>query len=266
MPDRAPLGVVGQHDETARRADQRAVGLGLQQVRCGEARRGCSCRARRGSSRSTLSERIAVTATGPTSASEGVRMPPVSTTVWSARLSRWNTSAIWIEFVTTVSSGTSARWWASVQVVVPAESAIAVPGRTSRAARRAMASFSALLARRLGGEARAPRWSRRRPSSHRRAPCRSGRGRREPPGRGGSSCPRRRTLAPGRRRVTPPCCWTRSRIACCRCWASIDPPLGDGHRVQRALRSDICQHGRTRYRIESCWFVLRMVGIAHIAW
>ena len=36
-------------------------------------------------SMSTFSERIALTANGPTSASDGVRMPPVSTTVWSDR-------------------------------------------------------------------------------------------------------------------------------------------------------------------------------------
>ena len=37
---------------------------------------------------STLSERIAATANGPTSASEGVRIPPVRITDWSCRPAR----------------------------------------------------------------------------------------------------------------------------------------------------------------------------------
>ena len=82
-PDRAPLGVVGEHHQPARGADQRAVGLGLHQVRGGEAgaRSSIPCTPR--NSMSTCSARSAATATGPTSASEGVRIPPVSTTVWS---------------------------------------------------------------------------------------------------------------------------------------------------------------------------------------
>ncbi len=101
---------------------------------------------------STCSRRIAATATGPTSASEGVRTPPVSTTVRSARGLRWKTSATGIELVITVSSGTPIRCWASAHVVVPAESATAVPGRTSRAARRAISLLLRLLAGGLGGE------------------------------------------------------------------------------------------------------------------
>ncbi len=41
-----------------------------------------------------------------------------------------------------VRSGTSTRWWAKVQVVVPADRATAVPGRIRWAAARAMPSFS----------------------------------------------------------------------------------------------------------------------------
>src|SRR5690606_8427605 len=91
---------------------------------------------------STCRRRIAATATGPTSASEGVRTPPVGTTVRSARGLRWKTSATGIELVITVSSGTPMRWCASCHVVVPADRATAVPGRTSWAARRAITSFS----------------------------------------------------------------------------------------------------------------------------
>ena len=36
-PDDAPLGVIGDHHQPAGRLDQRAVGLGLQQVRRGQA-------------------------------------------------------------------------------------------------------------------------------------------------------------------------------------------------------------------------------------
>ena len=71
-----------------------------------------------------------------------MRKPPVSTTVRSGRGSRWSTFATWIEFVTTVRSGTWARWCARRQVVVPAVSAIDWPGSISRAAARAIASFS----------------------------------------------------------------------------------------------------------------------------
>ena len=45
------------------------------------------------------------------------------------------------ELVTIVSPGTSSNCWASAKVVVPADSAMAVPGATRAAAARAMASF-----------------------------------------------------------------------------------------------------------------------------
>ena len=84
-------------------------------------------------------------ATGPTSASEGVRKPPVSTTesvVPSSLRVPLNTLLTRSEFVTIVTPGTSSRYWASANVVVPPATAIAVPGVTRFAAVRAMAVFS----------------------------------------------------------------------------------------------------------------------------
>ena len=98
--------------------------------------------------RSTWTVRRAATANGPTSASDGVRTPPVRMIVWSARPTWWRTSATRIELVTTVRPGTSASRWARAYVVVPAETAIAIPGSTRATAASAMASFSALLERR----------------------------------------------------------------------------------------------------------------------
>ena len=60
-------------------------------------------------SRSTCIERTAASATGPTSASEGVRRPPVSTIERSVRPLWRITSATGTEFVTTVRLGTSRR-------------------------------------------------------------------------------------------------------------------------------------------------------------
>ena len=84
-------------------------------------------------------------ATGPTSASEGVRTPPVSTTE-SAVPSRprvpLNRLVTRSELVTMVSPGTSSRHWASANVVVPEAIAIAVPGVTMVAAARAIEVFS----------------------------------------------------------------------------------------------------------------------------
>jgi (E)-4-hydroxy-3-methylbut-2-enyl-diphosphate synthase len=62
-------------------------------------------------SRSKCSDRMARSAIGPTSASDGVRTPPVSTidvggAVWSLCPLPWNRLATRIEFVTTVSPGT----------------------------------------------------------------------------------------------------------------------------------------------------------------
>ena len=95
---------------------------------------------------STCSDRIACTATGPTSPSDGVRSPPVSTTVRSGRGRAFSTSATLSELVTTVRFAMSPRCRASVQVVLPAVIAIAMPGRISVAARAAIASFSGDLA------------------------------------------------------------------------------------------------------------------------
>jgi hypothetical protein len=84
---------------------------------------------------------------GPTSASEGVRTPPVSTTdvggeVWSPGPAPWNRLATRIEFVTTVRPGTLNSCSASAYVVVPADSAIAAPGVTRPAAALAIIPFS----------------------------------------------------------------------------------------------------------------------------
>ena len=83
---------------------------------------------------------------GPTSASDGVRTPPVSTTESAvpsrpprAPLNRLVTRS---ELVTMVSPGTSSRHCASANVVVPAARAIAMPGVTMLAAVRAIAVFS----------------------------------------------------------------------------------------------------------------------------
>ena len=93
--------------------------------------------------RSTWTVRKAATANGPTSASDGVRTPPVRMMAWSGRPPWYRTSATGIEFVTTVILGVSTRRRARAWVVVPAEIAIAMPGSTSSAAAAAMASFSA---------------------------------------------------------------------------------------------------------------------------
>ena len=50
--------------------------------------------------------RSAATANGPTSASDGVRTPPVRMMVWSLRAALWSTSATGTELVTTVRPGT----------------------------------------------------------------------------------------------------------------------------------------------------------------
>ena len=91
---------------------------------------------------STCNERSAFTATGPTSASEGVRTPPVSTTVRSGRWAACSVSATRTELVTTTRSGTPTMSSASCHVVVPAVSPMAVPGCTIWAAATAMERFS----------------------------------------------------------------------------------------------------------------------------
>ena len=62
--------------------------------------------------------------------------------VWSVRPTWWSTSATRTELVTTVRPGTSASRWASAYVVVPAETATAIPGSARPTAASAMASFS----------------------------------------------------------------------------------------------------------------------------
>ncbi len=81
-------------------------------------------------------------------------MPPVSTTVSRGSPARCSTSAAGSEFVTTVSGRMSlvATCWASRCVVVPADRAIALPGRTRSSAARAMAAFSAAGDLELGEE------------------------------------------------------------------------------------------------------------------
>ena len=80
---------------------------------------------------SKCSDRTVRSATGPTRASDGVRIPPVKTTdvceplVGRALLNRFITRS---ELVTIVSPGTSSRHWASANVVVPAEQRDRGPG------------------------------------------------------------------------------------------------------------------------------------------
>ena len=84
----APLRVVGDDDDAARRR-RRARGSSRPRAGSGVVKPASTvmpCTPMK--SRSTWSERIAVTAIGPTSASDGVRTPPVSTTVRSARARR----------------------------------------------------------------------------------------------------------------------------------------------------------------------------------
>ena len=94
---------------------------------------------------SKWSDRTVRSATGPTSASEGVRIPPVRMTdvcdplPGRALLNRFITRS---ELVTIVRPGTSSRHWASANVVVPADRAIAVPGLTRLAAALPIAAFS----------------------------------------------------------------------------------------------------------------------------
>ena len=86
--DHLPLGVVGQHHQPPGRRDQRPVGRpppsGSGVVKPVRGRHPVHAQ----EEQVDVSARIAASATGPTSASDGVRMPPVSTTVWSARR-RW---------------------------------------------------------------------------------------------------------------------------------------------------------------------------------
>ena len=92
---------------------------------------------------SKCSDRIVRSATGPTSASEVARMPPVtSTEVPSGPRLPVYRFATRSELVTMVSPGTSSRHWASANVVVPEAIATAVLGLTRAAAVRAIVFFS----------------------------------------------------------------------------------------------------------------------------
>ena len=80
-----------------------------------------------------------MSAIGPTSAALGVRTPPVRITVRREGLGRVAmVSATVVELVTIVSPSMSARNGVMAQVVVPAEMAMAVPGRMSAAAAAAI--------------------------------------------------------------------------------------------------------------------------------
>ena len=102
---------------------------------------------------SRCNERSAATATGPTSASDGVRTPPVSTTVRSLRCAWCSTSATRTELVTTVRSAMSTMWYASCQVVVPAVMPMALPGSHRAGGSEGDGVLLAGVAQRLGLEA-----------------------------------------------------------------------------------------------------------------
>ena len=147
--------------------------------------------------RSRWTLRRAATANGPTSASDGVRTPPVRMIVWSDRPVSCRTSATWGELVTTVSATTSASRRAIRWVVVPAETPIAVPGSTRPDRRVGDGVLLAQHQGRLRGEARLEQ---RAPVERRGAAMdlldeptvvRGARG------RAGSSCPTRRARGRG---------------------------------------------------------------------
>src|SRR6266536_3203935 len=191
---------------------------------------------------STCSDWMVCTATGPTSASEGVRTPPTRTTTRSGRSCAYSTSATGSELVTTVSSGMRVRWRANAWVVVPALIAIAVPGCTNSAARRAIASLAGRswldLASKPGSSV-LPR-----------------RGRVAPPWTLETS-PRLASASRSRRMVmsetpsssvrsltrTPPLRWSSSRIRSCRWAGSISSTVlshdGHGARGQRQPPGDL---------------------------
>src|SRR6185312_6558139 len=96
------------------------------------------------SSQSTCSRRSAATDNGPTSASDGVRSPPVRTTIMSSPPDSYSTSATRSELVTTVSRGIPIIAAATACVVVPADSATDAPGSSSCTAAAAIACFAAV--------------------------------------------------------------------------------------------------------------------------
>src|SRR6266508_660789 len=191
---------------------------------------------------STCSDWMVCTATGPTSASEGVRTPPTRTTTRSGRSCAYSTSATGSELVTTVSSGMRVKWRANAWVVVPALIAIAMPGCTNSAARRAIASLAGRswldLASKPGSSV-LPR-----------------RGRVAPPWTLETS-PRLASASRSRRMVmsetpsssvrsltrTPPLRWSSSRIRSCRWAGSISSTVlshdGHGARGQRQPPGDL---------------------------
>jgi len=83
-PDRSPLRVIGKHDKAPTGLDQSPVRLGLQEVRGGEAGLGVDP-VDADENDVDLTVRRAATANWPTSASEGVRTPPVRMIVWPRR-------------------------------------------------------------------------------------------------------------------------------------------------------------------------------------
>src|SRR6266508_2984288 len=191
---------------------------------------------------STCSDWMVCTSTGPTSASEVVRTPPTRTTTRSGRSCAYSTSATGSELVTTVSSGMRVKWRANAWVVVPALIAIAVPGCTNSAARRAIASLAGRswldLASKPGSSV-LPR-----------------RGRVAPPWTLETS-PRLASASRSRRMVmsetpsssvrsltrTPPLRWSSSRIRSCRWAGSISSTVlshdGHGARGQRQPPGDL---------------------------
>ena len=177
---------------------------------------------------STCRLRRAATATGPTSAFDGVRTPPVRMTVRSSPPRSCSSSATGGELVTTVRSGTATRCWATANVVVPAEIAIEAPGSTSAAAARAMADFDRVCRADL---TRKPGSSALRPEIEVAPPCT----RSTSPRRANASMSRRTVMSETPSALTssetraPPCRSTSSRIRSWRWRASTSNPLPDHH-------------------------------------
>ena len=185
-------------------------------------------------STSRCSERIAVDATGPTSASDGVRTPPVSTTVRSGRGSRWSTFATWIEFVTTVRSGTSCE----VVREPPGRRAGGQPDRLARLDEPRCRAGDRLLLLELAVRLRLEaRLVRAQPAAERRAAVDlldEARPRRARRGRGGRSSPRRSSSSVSSLTRTAPWRRTSSTISFWRCAGEHGSfEVGDSHNTQR---------------------------------
>ena len=113
----------------------------------------------------------------------------------------------------------SVRRLASAKVVVPAESAMAVPGCTRLAAAPAMRVLLVPHQRRLQRQIPARTWNCLRSPPRRRAPSRSALARAGTPDRGGPSCPTRPGRCTRSETRTALCSRTCSRISACRCRA-----------------------------------------------